>query len=953
MGFEKHSSKGGGGGGGYVGGLLQLFDWNGKSRKKLFAAKSDLLPERSKQGKRSDGNLPTTRVRLVCALLSYVLDILYSFVHGLIYYYMILSLCFQSDVDDDDDGDDDNWARSIRGSDYSCASSVTDDDGNGTRAPGVVARLMGLDSMPTSFVEPNSTPFFDTRSLQDAQIYRKTPLQSGTKLEGFSRNYVESRSQNMPKRPIERFQTETLPPKSAKSMPITHHKLLSPIKSPSFISAKDAADIMEAASRIIKPQTQGASRSKTPSLGSSSIPLRVQDLKDRMDAASKSSRFTGASRRPVESNAVKYLKNQPMNKSWNGSDYSTEFKASPDSGDGNFVGLKKKGKAVSLAVQAKVNVQRREGLSSNRSSQSHKEPYEFKSKQALKGQVITTKNMQKRSPKQNTIGILKQNNQKQNCVTNKEKLPTKLSPSNIQGRQTESRDSSIRQSRTMNKATGNSRVGVKTSLVTSNVEKEVPLSKSRNFPQKKRFIEGERNVERGNSVKSFSVVTDVKRMEPSIGNDGILKRTEENKNKGMDVISFTFTSPMVKAMPGSQLSSHIVGIENKYNGDSNGETAFPFSRNAKLSSLGLNVVGGDDLNILLEEKLRELTYGVESSRRVPVRSGSVLTSPSLAQDLVSAFNSGSIMPTPHYRRVQLGLHNGVSSYPYTSFHGTGLKMDLTLQSREDTGLDVGCLSGSDIKVKEEVDQQNPSPVSILEPSFSNDSYNSSDKSGDGYSNDGITQYSSLEAQQLVELSYPKKSLLVDPELSDSASSVFAALDCRKHATRFTLAANGRTEEQKLLYMKEILCNVDLMFKDFTLGRAREIINPHLFDQLEKTWSRADAEDKDSWLRRKALFDSARECLDLRCRRYASGGCRTWSKGVALLQRKDWLAEEVCKEISGWESMANWMVDELVDKDMSTQCGRWLDFEIEEFEEGVEIEKSILSSLIDEVVADIF
>ncbi|KAK9084306.1 hypothetical protein Scep_030777 [Stephania cephalantha] len=919
MGFEKHSSKGGGGGGGYVGGLLQLFDWNGKSRKKLFAAKSD-LPERSKQGKRSDGNLPTTRVCL-------------------------------SDVDDDD-GDDDNWAISIRGSDYSCASSVTDDDGSGTRAPGVVARLMGLDSLPTSVVESNSTPFFDTRSLQDAQIYKRTPLHSGTKLEGFSRNFVESRSQNMPKKPIDKFQTEMLPPKSAKSMPITHHKLLSPIKSPGFISAKDAADIMEAASRIIKPQTQGASRSKTPSLGSSSIPLRMQDLKDRMDAASKSSRLTGASRRPVESNAVKYLKDQPMNKSWNGSDYSTEFKSSPDSGDGSSVGLKKKGKSVSLAVQAKVNVQRREGLSSSRSSQSHKEPYEFKSKQALKGQVNATKNIQKRSAKQNATGILKQNNQKQNCVINKEKLPTKLSHSNIQGRQIESRDSSLRQSRTLNKATGNSRVGLKTSLVTSNVEKEVPLSKSRNFPQKKRSIEGERSFERGTSVKSFSVVKDVKRMESSIGKDGILKQPDENKNKGMDVISFTFTSPMVKATPGSQLSSHNVGIDNKYIEDSTGEAGFPVSRNAKLSSLGLNVVGGDALNILLEEKLRELAYGVESSRRVPVRSGSVLTSSSLAQDLVSAFNSGSIMPTPRDRRVQLGLHNGESSYPYNSFHGTSLKMDLTLQSREGMSLH-GCRSGSNVKVKEEVDQRNPSPVSILEPSFSYDSYNSSDSSGDGYSNDGITQYSSLQTQQVVELSCPKKPSLIDPELSDSASSVFATLDCRKHATRFALAANRRAEEQKLEYMKEILCNVDLMFKDFTLGRAREIINPHLFDQLEKTWSRADAEDKDSWLRRKALFDSARECLDLRCRRYASGGCRTWSKGVALLQRKDWLAEEVCKEISGWESMANWMVDELVDKDMSTQCGRWLDFEIEEFEEGVEIEKSILSSLIDEVVADIF
>lgn len=128
MGIEKEGSKSGG----YVGGFFQLFDWTAKSRKKLFSSKSD-LPERSKQGKRSDGSLPMTRLHL---------------------------------MDDDENG----AGSGIRGgSDYSCASSVTDDDGYGARAPGVVARLMGLDSMPTSnSSEPNSTPFFDTQSLRDA-----------------------------------------------------------------------------------------------------------------------------------------------------------------------------------------------------------------------------------------------------------------------------------------------------------------------------------------------------------------------------------------------------------------------------------------------------------------------------------------------------------------------------------------------------------------------------------------------------------------------------------------------------------------------------------------------------------------------------------------------------------------------------------------------------------------
>lgn len=62
-------------------------------------------------------------------------------------------------------------------------------------------------------------------------------------------------------------------------------------------------------------------------------------------------------------------------------------------------------------------------------------------------------------------------------------------------------------------------------------------------------------------------------------------------------------------------------------------------------------------------------------------------------------------------------------------------------------------------------------------------------------------------------------------------------------------------------------------------------------------------------------------------------------------RKMWVAEELYKEILGSKSMENLMLDELVDKDMSTRHGRWLDFDIEAFEEGVNIGERILDSLL--------
>ncbi|MFS7909228.1 hypothetical protein Hanom_Chr01g00092201 [Helianthus anomalus] len=84
-----------------------------------------------------------------------------------------------------------------------CTSSLIDDDDNG-KSPGVVARLMGLDSFPTSNfsdTQSKSTRFFDT--------------QSNREVEQKDYHQVEQK-RNI----IEKFQTESLQPKSARSVTI-------------------------------------------------------------------------------------------------------------------------------------------------------------------------------------------------------------------------------------------------------------------------------------------------------------------------------------------------------------------------------------------------------------------------------------------------------------------------------------------------------------------------------------------------------------------------------------------------------------------------------------------------------------------------------------------------------------------------------------------------------------
>lgn len=213
--------------------------------------------------------------------------------------------------------------------------------------------------------------------------------------------------------------------------------------------------------------------------------------------------------------------------------------------------------------------------------------------------------------------------------------------------------------------------------------------------------------------------------------------------------------------------------------------------------------------------------------------------------------------------------------------------------------------------------------------------------------------SSVQAHEAQGLNFSRKLYPAesDAELSDSASSTSTGATVKKHTGAFSVIKFGRSSTWELDYVKDILSNVELMYMDFSLGQAHEVVNPHLFNQLENR-KRGFECDGESRIRRKVIFDCVSECLDIRCRSYVGGGYKMWAKGVAMVKRNEWLAEEVYKEISGWREMGDSMVDELVDKDMSSQYGRWLDFEVDAFELGEEVVDQVFNSLVDDVVADI-
>ncbi|KAJ0480378.1 hypothetical protein HanIR_Chr13g0630991 [Helianthus annuus] len=687
MGAHKHGSKSSGGSG-YVGGFLHLFDWNAKSRKKLFSSKTE-SPEQPKQTKRTDGNMPMTRFNMM-------------------------------------DEDDMIGGMSMKGSsDYSCATSVTDEDGYGTKAPGVVARLMGLDSLPTvNFSDTYSNPSFDSQSLRDlsTSYVRKEPefepVDCQMEPVSVSRPVKVKPQKMVIGRAIEKFQTETLPPKSAKSIPITRNKLLSPIKSSGYVSSSNPARIMEAASKI--PLVGSSSPSP-----SSSIQFRVK--------VSKKPKLPEPPRRPLESTNVKNVKSQQ----------SSEPK-----------------KSISLALQAKANVQKREGL--NHRSQS-----------------VRTQSNTERNPPKNPVSsnVLKQNNQKQNGLVDRGKSTTKSSCS----------------------TTG--------SLARKPVSQKTSHKKEPYSTRRKRSME---ESEHTNNHPEKNSVGD---------------RQYRSNRSGSDVVSFTFTAPIARPVVSNNGSPSTNRIKN---------TPDLTDNVSNLSSLTYNVIGSDALSTLLEQKLRELTDNSES----------------VSQDLFVAMETDV---------------RDDSSYGFSSY-------------------------------KPDQDQDR---------------------------NDSSYAFSTNDPLELMKKHHNLNS---GGDLINKDESSFGF---------------SSSDPQEPDYVKEVLANIETMFVDFTIGKTRKPVNPRVFDRLEV----GKPVEEVAKLRRELMFNCVSECMETRC--------RVWAKGLAVVRRPDWLAQEVYREITGWEDMKDRMVDELVDMDMSGHSyKKWLDFDVEELEIGVEIESRLLDSLINEIVDDI-
>lgn len=258
-----------------------------------------------------------------------------------------------------------------------------------------------------------------------------------------------------------------------------------------------------------------------------------------------------------------------------------------------------------------------------------------------------------------------------------------------------------------------------------------------------------------------------------------------------------------------------------------------------------------------------------------------------------------------------------------------------------------------------------SPGSVLDASFSNDSCISS----------SMDDSTGLKLHpDFMDYPEPLQPLNLEADLLDSATS----LDNRRSYRNVLIDLIDRITRliggldlmvlglagSRLTHAKDVMLHAELLFTDLTRRHSDRmkdfIITLFLLDELERaaatTWTDmkfffGSEEAKEGNQLRRFLFECLLECLDSNYRRYCNFGYQGWMR-QSLFLNVDKLIRDVGGEVRKWACLAGMAPDEIIDYEMSHALGKWTDFDIEAFENGAELGEDILSNLVEEILIDL-
>ncbi|XVE72084.1 hypothetical protein DITRI_Ditri11bG0010600 [Diplodiscus trichospermus] len=945
--------------GGCVGIFFQLFDWNRRfAKKKLFSRKL-LPPARTKASKKYGGDekMPKSKLHLIA---------------------------------DENSGGFPNMKKNSK------HSNGETEQKHEMRAPGLVARLMGLESMPAVNRDKSNKMALVSGSNSDVRNEKMVNSQSGANGEDLTLEKsiakIEPRPQKIQKvepyydrRVVARFGAEALQIKSvlSRSKKHQHHKFVSPVKSPRTPSSRNASRasrLIDAAAKILEPGLQATNRAKYALAYSSPMhySAKNEDVIKGIgvlspDVLKQSGCNVGSGKSLMGQTSCKSCGNL-LDVMESRAKLCPSF--APNLIDASSQELEKNwpsSSSSSFSQGKQVNFQRghNQPLSftgqEEKSVQSINECNTFRKPLSREAQAQRYLTSQLGKPQKNEMSPIafKTRSPTQNPISiDRDRIQAGAALSNLQSRRAASAANTVHGAKdfvALNRSLSSrtrQRVPIKVESSPIDIERKScsnrddSLSQLRPPVRKRRTISVNGQAETARFFNSTigkvrnAKCNPVTRREmmhgaPTMDRTCVKSRSTSQetgngaKNKNdTDIISFTFNSPLKQ--------NHCISMELKGEGkdqsDINSRSASPhrseiLEDNYAETTLQKNLpLTGDALSVLLEQKLKELT----SQEEYALKTGCTLPKKSTAmilQELISALTSEP---------------NSRNSHLFSS--------DMAFQTEAKAeGTSVGFASHGN----------HLSPGSVLEASFSNDSCVSSsmDESlGNRLHLDSMDY--SCDEQQPTE---------PDADFLDSATSLDKVTNGNEMTTDLAnrisvmlcvisnsgLALSG----DKVIHVKKVIMKAEMLFGNVTPhdpdGTDDFLLKPYVHDEIETLagamWAEFNSllgvdQTKENNQLRGFLFDCAIECLDSKCSRYCDSGFRAWRiKPYYMNSGK--LIQDVADEVRRWTKLAGMVPDELIEWEMSYSLGKWTDFDIESYEAGAEMDWDILQNLVEEIVVD--
>ncbi|XP_042499737.1 uncharacterized protein LOC122077905 isoform X2 [Macadamia integrifolia] len=937
--------------GGCVGIFFQLFDWNRRFAKKKLFSKKLLPPDRAKRVSKKftgDEKRPMAKLLLI--------------------------------ADENRGGFPSGNKCEVDGSDVERNSE--------TRSPGLIARLMGLESMPAVRKDKPKKPIFSDHSHKDSEIKSANKFDGRTSElfgcdqedlyaeKGLSK--LETRPQKLQKtglfdgRPVTRFGAEALQFKNVLSRSKKHHqKLACPVKSPRRLSSKNAARLMEAATKILEPGLQATNRAKFALTYSSSLHATP---KDNVTVEGTSTLSLDHSKHFVC--AAKSLKDHLPCKSCGnllnvvGSKSSAECITS-ESSNASPGSARTKPKLISQsleqerdvmqnqyqpmpAAQAKVNmytprentmereypfredrVQQRFPTQRCRSQEDIHSSTTIKQRSQGQNQILVPKgrskytNVQSRRYMSSGDGVngpkdfvaLNRNSSSRTQPRMHSKVVDNLKVDSRRFAYDKQDDSSSRLRSPVRKRRPTNVIGQveSTGIHSSSYEKQ--RTNGRNVIEKKRI------GLRASPVNQNPVKSELSNID------------EDNTNvsdQDSGIVSFMFSSPMRhctgSSSPAEIETNSLNRGRNEFMGNDTSQQRKKLfgASDGNTPSQKAMQLKGDALGALLEQKLRELTCQDGDELNIMGKSTA-----SILQELISALTAERpVSQDEDCSLVRFDKNSlcKISSDPSES--SISPARGETLDSNRKFQV-VAKAARVSVALPLSGDGEHHSPGSVLEASFSNDSCLS----------DSLDDFSASFCRSSAGSEMVTNSISSTSKILDSLGLTDVGLD-----------------GNKLDHSREVILNAELLFGNASPinGKEEFILGPILLEEVQilvDTWYRSSdcrlglMEAKERYQLNKFLFDCLVECLDSKYGNYCKIGFRVWKK-MQLGMRRESLRKEVFEEIRKWTDLAGRDLDEIIDWEMSHSLGKWMHFEVEAFETGVEIEQDILKLLINELVIDL-